>query len=369
MDQFKVVTVAAIMVLSVMAGVPIVTADSASDTTASPTCEYPLNITDGTGTDVQLNESPEEIVVMHASAAQVAHDIGAWDRVTGAPVQPFTAYLDNHDEPTDVTDDEGFPVVETIVDLDPDIVMAGHVGDPDTVDTLRAENITVYMGPMPETVGDIKTKVYTYGELLDACDEAEERVDWMGERLEDAEAHVEDLEESPLAYYELGDGWTTGAGTFQHDMIERAGAENLGAAADINGWDVVDEEVVVDMEPDFIIYDDHAEEPPVSETIRSLPVFEEDRTVAVDSNLMSQAGPRVVLMVEEMAVAFSEGTLDDAETVDTVDDSDDVADETDDDAVTAEPDEEDETDDALPAFGLLAGGIALLVALVATRRS
>lgn len=357
MDRTKPILLTAVIVLSVLAGVPIVSGDSSTSTSDAPTCEYPLNLTDGTGTDVEIPESPDEIVVMHASAAQVTHDIGAWDRVTGAPVQPFTAYLDDYDEPDDVTDNEGFPVVETIVDLDPDLVIAGHLGDVETVETLRSENLTVYMGPLPETVEDIKTKVYTYGELLGACENAEERVEWMEERLDDAEAHVEDVSETPLAYYELGDGWTTGAGTFQHDMVERAGADNLGAEAGLTGWEIVNEEVVLDLEPDFIIYDDHAEAPPVSEAIGALPAFEEDRIVPVDSNLINQAGPRVVLVIEEMSAAFAAGPLDASETEDDNDaqhDSD-------------EPEQVDD-DDALPAFGLIAGGLALVVGIFVTRR-
>lgn len=370
------VTVAGLAVPAVGGG-----AAAAAET---PECSYPLTVTDGTGEEVTIEEPPDDIVVMHASAAQVAHDIGQWDNVTGAPVQPFTAYLDDHDEPVDVTDEEGWPVIEVIVDLDPDLVLAGHVGDPDDVATLRAENLTVYQGPPPTSVDDIREKVLTYGALTDACDGAADRVDWMDERLDAIEETVEDVDDRPLAYYELGDGWTTGDGTFQHDMIERSGADNLGAEAEIHGWGQVNEEVVIDLNPDFIVYGDMAEEPPVTDAIRDVPAIEQDRTVAVDTNLINQAGPRVVLVMETMAEAFAAGPIeeaDDAEApadddppADDADDGEPPADDTDDEPPADDGDDTevtttaDDADDSMPGFGPVAAAIALIAVGVGAHR-
>lgn len=378
MKQLRVLGFAAIVLAVIAVGATgAVTAEAA---TTNLECEFPVNVTDGTGTEVTVEEPPDEIVVMHASSAQVVHDIGKWDNVTGAPVTPFTAYLDDHDRPTDVTDDEGFPIDEAIVDLDPDIVFAGHVGDVELVEALRVENITVYMGPQPNDVEAIQEKVLIYGSLLDACDGAQERATWMDERLEEIEDMVDDR---PLAYYELGEGWTTGSGTFQHDMIERAGADNLGAEADLEGWGQLSEEVVIDLEPDFIVYDESFDAPPVTDAIAETRAVVENRTVGVNANYINQAGPRVVYVIETMAEAFAAGPLeaaDDAEPepepADDSDDADDSPEDTptaddDDDPSDAEPTaptDDDETE-ALPGFGpIAAAGAVLVVGIVALGR-
>ena len=379
MARVRVLLVMVVVVISMMSAPVAAPGGEVVPASTAPECDYPLTITDGTEAEVTIDAPPEEIVVMHASGAQVAQDIGVWDRVTGAPVTPFTAYLEEHDAPTDVTDDEGFPVVEVIVDLDPDLVIAGHVADTETVATLRDRGLTVYTGPPPADVEDIRQKVLTYGALLDACDAAAERASWMDDRLEDVEARLDGMEERPLAYYELGDGWTTGEGTFQHDLIERAGADNLGAEAGLEGWAIVDEEVVVAMDPDFIVYGDATDEPLVSDAIRETPAMQQNRTVMVDSNLVNQAGPRVVLVIETMAEAFSDGPIE------AVDEADREPDETDDapapngaDEETVEsPDDEpevttqaddDDTAEALPGFGAIAAIIAISAGVLRVRR-
>lgn len=373
---YRVLFFVAILIVSVI-GAPVAVIGVAADANPSENdCTYPITVTDATGTNVTVEEPPDEIVVLHASAAQVVHDIDKWDAVTGAPVTPFTAYLEDHDVPKDVTDEQGFPIVESIVDLDPDLVLAGHVGDPDTIEALRGEGLTVYQGPTPTDVDDIRTKVRTYGTLVDACSAADERIDWMDETLAAIEEDVDVDEERPLVYYELGDGWTAGEGTFQHDLIERAGGENLGAAAGVEGWGAVDEEVIVDLNPDFVIYGDTMDEPPVTDAVRNIPAIEQDRTVAVDSNLFSQAGPRVVLVIEMLAEEFTAGPIE--EPVDDVDDTTDDAEVTDDheDSVVSDDDgdvhittgeEDDDTAEALPGFGAIAGVIALLAAVFARR--
>lgn len=390
MDRARLVAVCLVVVTVAGLAVPLAGAGAIDSTHPDLECSYPLTVTDASGEEVTVEESPDEIVVMHASAAQVVHDIGKWDNVTGAPVTSFTAYLEDHDAPEDVTDDQGWPIVEVIVDLDPDLVIAGHVGDPDTVAALRAENLTVYHGPTPTTVDDIKEKVHIYGALTGACDGAAERVDWMDERLAAIDEMVDDGEERPLAYFELGDGWTTGEGTFQHDMIERSGADNLGAEADLTGWGQISEEVVIERNPDFVVYGDTMEEPPVTDALRELPAIQQDRTVAVDSNLMNQAGPRVVLVMETLAEAFAEGPIEEPADDEVTDDSDDAdepvddgaddgddtmdegdeepPEEDDDEATVTEPEEDDDTAEALPALGPIAALVAILVgALLASR--
>lgn len=333
----------------------------------APECTTPLTVEDATGTNVEIEEPPEDIVVLHASVAQVMHDIDSWGMVAGAPVTPFTAYLEDHDEPNDVTDDEGFPEVEEVVALEPDLVIAGHVADHETVENLRDHGLTVYAGPPPVTVGEIKIKVETIGALVGACDAAADRTDWMTERLDDIDTMLDEQEERPMAYYELGEGWTTGDGTFQHDMIERAGADNLGAETDQAGWFEIDEEVVVDAAPDWIVHADTVEEPMVTEAVRTTAAFENERFVAVDSNLINQAGPRIVIVMETMAAAFAEDPLEETVPDDQTQEDDDQsedrepADDRDDATVTAPAD--DDEDDPLPGFGPLAalGAIGALL--------
>lgn len=352
---------ALVLIVGLVAAVPAF-AGSAAVSAQNPTeCEYPFTVEDATGTEVTLDEPPDDIVVMHPSGAQIAQDIGAWDRVAGAPVDPFTAYLDDHDAPHDVTGDDG-PVREEIVNLSPDIVLASHLGDWETVETLRDDGLTVYIGPQPTSVDDISQKVDRYGQLMGACTGAAETTDWMDERMDAVDERTEDVD-SPLVYYEMGGGWTTGAETFQSDMIERAGGENLGDQAGVVGWGEVDAETVVDMDPEWILYGDSTAEPPIADSMTATTAYMNNQTVRTDANYMSQAGPRVVIAIEEMANAFAAATDtngDDGTEAENGDDRDDTGD----DDPPSDADDEPEETNALIGFGAIAGITAIVIVTI-----
>ncbi len=339
----------------------------------SPECEFPVTVTDATDTEVAVEEAPEEIVVLHAGSAQVVHDIGAWDRVTGAPVTPFTAYLENHDAPTDVTDEEGFPVRETIVNLSPDLVLADGLANPETIERLREDGLTVYMSPEPASVEGIKEKVERYGRLTGACEGAADRVDSMESRLADL---PEPDGEGPLVYHALGGGWTTGANTFQADMIERAGGRNLASEAGIDGASTINAETVVDLDPDWIVYGDAAPEAPISEAVQQTTAFQRNRTLAVNANYIAQAGPRVVHPIETMAEAFAstEDAPESGNNTTTAEDGTgsvhgDADNETSSgNAGSDEPDDERNEDENVPLPGFGVAGAIVAVLLVSVRR-
>ena len=312
--------------------------------------EFPVTATDGTGTEVTLEEPPDEIVVTHASSAQIAHDIGAWDRVTGAPVEPFTAYLDDYDEPTDVTADGG-PDVEVIVDLDPDMVIMGHVADPETAETLRDNGLTVFVEPSPTTIDDIMSTVETVGQLSGEPTGAGNTVADMEEALAAVDERTAASDRDLLVYYAMGDGWTTGPGTFQADLIERAGADNLGTAAELEApWDTVSPETVLELDPDWIIFDDSHDEPPIAEALNETTAMQTNQTHQVDANLFNQAGPRVIQPLQSLVEAFHPAVP------------------TDDSAVDAATPDDQAT--ALPGFGVVVALVATaLTSLVLSRRN
>lgn len=353
MRKARAVAVSVILVVGLLAMIPgAAIADTQALGSDTVECNYPYEVTDGTDSTVSLNESPDEIVVLHASSAQVVHDIGAWDRVTGAPVAPFTAYLDDHDTPIDVTDDLGTPELEEVVNLSPDLVIAAHVGDMEEVDALRDEGLTVYMGPTPASVDDIAQKVEAYGELIGQCEEASETVGWMNDELADIDATTNEID-TPIAYYEMGDGWTAGDGTFQQDAIEVAGADNLGGIAGVQGWEPVNEEEVLNTNPDWIIYSDAAEEPPISPAIEETTAIQQNQTIAVNSNYFSQAGPRIMLPISEMATAFAETDTEEEPAPEPSDD---------------DSNGDDNGDETIPGFGIIVAGISLISTITIYRR-
>ncbi|MFU8868028.1 PGF-CTERM-anchored ABC transporter substrate-binding protein [Natronococcus sp.] len=336
-----------------------------------PTCEFPFEGEDATGETVTVEEEPDSVVALQPSDAQVMYEIGAEEKLSGMPVGEYTDYLEA-DEELDITEDDGVtPVTEEVIDRDPDVVLAAAAleGD-DLIDQLRDAGLTVYVFPTEQSLDGVAENVRLTGEIVGECDGAEDSIDEMNERLEIIEEAVAD-EGHPLAYYEMGDGFTAGEGTFQDEIITTAGVENLGAEAGIEGWAEISEEVVVEEDPEWIVYGESwGDEPPVGEAAMGTTAYQNEQFVAVDDQFMSQPGPLVVEAIEEIVEAVHPEAYAEAadetedEAADETDDAD--ADDADADDATDEPAADDtaEDDDSIPGFGVPAV-VAALVAVLA----
>lgn len=312
-------------------------------------CEYPLELTDATGETVTIDEPPEKIVALQPSDAQTTYAIGAEDKVVGLPISQYTDYLEVEDHATDISEDDGSSVdTEQVIDLEPDVVIAANTAlyQEGLIEQLRDEaGLTVYVVDEAPSIDDVYDNVAVTGQLAGECEGANDTTEEMEERLDAIEP---DTDESPTAYYAMGDdGTTAGPGTFNHDVLEAAGLENIAEEAGVEGWGEIDPESVVDADPDLIVYPDYQDEPPVPDAVESTTAYQNGNTVAVDDNFMNQPGPMIVETVESLAQAAEERA--------------------------AEEEEEDETsadgeEETIPGFGTPVAVAAALAAVGALAR-
>ncbi|WP_049924053.1 PGF-CTERM-anchored ABC transporter substrate-binding protein [Halopiger djelfimassiliensis] len=347
------VLLAALLVVSSFA--PVATAQSDDEPGSTVECAFPLEVTDATGETITLEEAPESVVALQPSDAQTMFEIGAEDRLVGMPDNPATSGLESGDR-TAVTD--GYEVLsERVVDLDPDLVLAANVTRDGTIDQLRSAGLTVYHFADAESLADVRENVATTGRLTDECDGAAETIDWMDEQLGIVERALEG-EDRPLAYYAMGDdGQTAGTETFIHEVLTTAGVENVAERAGISSWEQLNPETVVDENPDWIIYPDHRDEPPIPASVEATTAYRDDNVLAVDANRISQPAPQVVSAVVEIVEtihpdAYEQASAD-LETTDAGDERGDA----------------EGGENAIPGFGVPAAVVALLaVGFVARRR-
>ena len=358
-----VVIAVTVLVVGLLAPATVASAGAADASTAATECEYPLEVTDDTGTEIELDEAPERVVTLMPSDAQTAFEIGAADRVVGMPVGPATDHLDI-DGQEDITEEDGFTVdTEQVVALEPDVVIAANAAEDQLIDQLRDLDLTVYQFSTAESIDDVTENVLLTGQLTDECDGAERTADWMDDRLDLLASAVED-EEAPLTYYEMGGGFTAGADTFQNELMTTAGLANLADEAGIQGWDIISDEVVADLDPEWFLYSEDPDgESPIPGGLDETTAAEEGNDVVVDANQFSQPAPAVVYAVEDIVEtvhpdAYGE-IADDLETLDSEYESDD-ADSEGDDA------DADDSDDALSGFGVpvAIGALVLSIALI-----
>lgn len=287
--------------------------DLSNSHTQQTDCTFPLTTTDATNEQVFLPTNPTRVVALTPSDSQILWDINASHRVVGMPVSPYTAYLENHSAPKDITGSDGVTVdIEQVVALEPDLVIAGNITNRDVLTRLRDANLTVYHFPTATSINDIVNNTRTAGELTGECEGATERVEWMNHELETINTTTAD-QPKPLVFYAMGDGWTAGSGTFQHEILTTAGAENLAARANITGWKIISEEFVVNEDPEWIVYSDTFDEPPLREGDRQTTAVETNQTIAINAHYLNQPGPRVILAINELVRHFHPEAYDEAQ--------------------------------------------------------
>ncbi|MFC7165724.1 ABC transporter substrate-binding protein [Halospeciosus flavus] len=170
---------------------------SATDATATQTqveCSFPFSATDATGTEVTVTDEPQRVTVLAPSAAQTMWEIGAEEKVVGAPVNQYSTYLEGIENKTNVAaaGSQEWVDNEKVVNTSPDLVLAPNVISNDTVDKLRDAGLTVYKFEEAESLDDIYAKTLLTGQLVGACDGAEETVSWMKDRISTVREAVEE---------------------------------------------------------------------------------------------------------------------------------------------------------------------------------
>jgi iron complex transport system substrate-binding protein len=339
---------------------PTVTTDGPQNTgiAAQTGCSYPVEVTDATNETVVVEEEPEEVVTLGASDAQVLWELDAQEKVTGLPITPFTSYLEDRktlpdgENRTDISG-EFRPVVEEVVGLEPDLVLAASAMFPEDVEALRDAGLTVYYAENERTLEDVYSYIETLGRLVDACEAADETVEEMQSTVSLVEEAVAG-EDSPAVYYAQipGQGWTAGNGTVEEDLIATAGGENVGTDLGVEFYEQVSAEAIVGADPDWILWTGGPGELP--ESLSATTALQEDQIIEVSANALSQPGPRLVEPLVTVAEALHPEALQEARNPDNGTDdggSDDGTDDGGSDDGTDDGGSDDDGSDDGPTYG------------------
>ncbi len=265
-------------------------------------CEFPVELEDADGETVVVEEEPDRVVALQPNAAQHMWSIGAKEKVVGMPVNPSTAYLNGSENRTNILNDEGFSDPETVVDLEPDLVLAPDVVPDETVETLRDANVTVYRYPLINSFEQMYATVEDVGLLAGEFEGAAETTASVAGTIQAIEEAVAD-EESPRVYYEFFQ-FTASPGTIDHEVITRAGGENIVQEGDFGpAYGQLSDELLVERDPEWLVLQEGAPIPD-SEALQQTTAVQEDQIIRIDSNFISQHGPRTLEPLRTIAEAL-----------------------------------------------------------------
>jgi iron complex transport system substrate-binding protein len=287
---------------------PAPAAAVAAPTTAAPAAPAALTITDALGRQVTLDGAPARIVSLAPSITEILFAVGAGPQVVG--VTQFCNYPPEADALPEVG---GFTAktisVEAIVDLTPDLVLAGSAAQQPVVEALEQLGIPALVFD-PTSFEEVYANIQQVGYATGHVAEADELVASMRGRVKAVADVVAAIpaEERPSVFWEVFDEplMTAGPNTFIGQMIDLAGAKNIFADA-TEDYPQISAETILERDPAIILGPSSHGDKLTPELVAARPGWGElsavkaGRVHLLDGDTTSRPGPRLADALEELA--------------------------------------------------------------------
>jgi iron complex transport system substrate-binding protein len=187
---------------------------------------FPVTLVDDEGTSVTLDAEPQRIVSLSPANTEIVFALGGGERVVGG-----SAFDDYPAEavalPDVATFNEGV-VMEQLVDLEPDLVLAGgnNFTPADDIARMRGLGYPVLVVYAPD-VPSVLTDIELIGQAIGEADAAQAMTADMAADIEAISEAATSTGSAPRTYYELDyfEGTTYGPAedSFVADLVELAG--------------------------------------------------------------------------------------------------------------------------------------------------
>ncbi|WP_165066773.1 ABC transporter substrate-binding protein [Paludisphaera rhizosphaerae] len=278
---------------------------------------WPKRVSDSTGRQVTIPAPPKRVVSLAPSNTEILFAVGAGDLVVGVTMMD--------DYPPEVKSRTsiggmapGSMNLETLTALKPDLVLATAGVQQPVIEPLQQLGLTVVAFDA-EKPADVVHNIRAVGRVVDRGENAERLASEFETRLEAVRKRVADRREArPKVLYLLYDDplMTVGPGTFLGKMIEEAGGVNVFADVSSNYPTPSDEQVLV-RAPEVILATfglmggggRSEEENQKRLTNRpgwqDVPAIRNRRIHALDENLTTRIGPRLVEGLEAIERALT----------------------------------------------------------------
>lgn len=267
---------------------------------------YPLTIKDQANNNVTITKIPERIVSLVPSNTEILFAIGAGKKVVGVTT--------NDDYPKEV---KNLPKVgdmtinaEKVVALKPDIVFASVLNGKETIDKLKELSLTVVVLDA-NSIKDVYHSIDLVGQVTNQLNQSDQLIGKMeAEKLKIFQKVAKAKKDKPVKVWLESDPslYTAGKGTLLNELVSLAGGNNV--AKDLQGWAQVSSEQVVKWNPDVIVsmYGD-------TSVIRNragwntIHAVKEKKITAIDPNIVSRPGPRIIEAMHQLAKTFYPGQV------------------------------------------------------------
>jgi iron complex transport system substrate-binding protein len=265
-------------------------------------------LTDGLGKSFPAGTPAQRIISLSPPLTEMLFAVGAGGQVIGR--DSYSDYPAEAKQITDVGWTYGKSSLENVVNLKPDLVLAGEITTAEQVASLENLGMRVYYFKNPVTLGEVYTMLTTLGRLSGHESQAVDLVEGLQEREAALDKKMNGISQRPTVFYENDASdpskpYTPGPGTLYNDLIAKAGGENIGAKLKSTWAQMSLEQLLVD-DPDLILLGD-ANFGTTPESVaqragwQSLTAVQQGRVLAFDDNLLVRYGARNLDGLEALA--------------------------------------------------------------------
>ena len=267
--------------------------------------EFPLEIEDGFGNIVTIEEAPERIISLMPSHTEILYALELGNKIIGV-----TAFCDYPAEALEVEKigDYMGTNFEKIIELEPDLIVNYGELDPDASQIFSNASIPV-ISFMPESIDEVIETINQIAIATDSVEEGNILVKNMMEKRDEIVAKVQGTDTVKVFYEVWHDPlMAAGSGSFMDSLINLANGTNIASDAE-GAYPNYDIEQLVENDPEVYLTANDLPEKTV-ESISARPGYENITAIKnedvylLDGNIISRSGPRIVEGLELVARAL-----------------------------------------------------------------
>ena len=296
MNQTKIISI--LLLAALLLGACAPAAPAASATT----------ITDGLGREISLDEPAQSIISLSPPFTEILFAIGAGDLL--AARDSFSDYPEDALGLPDIGGGFAEYDLESMVALEPDLVLAGDIQTPELIQSIEDLGLKVFYINNPASLEEMLETIRTIGVISGHEAEADQVASGLEARIQAVDDTLAEIDAPVTLFYELDASdpakpYTPGPGSFYSHLIQRAGGENIGDELGTE-WAQASVEFLLVKDPQYIILGD-AMWGVTPESVASRPgwdalsAVQAGRVLPFDDNLMARIGPRQVDGLEALA--------------------------------------------------------------------
>ena len=256
----------------------------------------PITISDSLNREIQFTNPPERIIAFDSAAVEILFSIGEGKRIVGThdfvSFPPETASIPKVGDAFNMN-------LESVIELNPDLVF---VFSPTHIQNLEKAGLKVlYIESRQSGLREISKDILMWGEIVGSASQAAAISKDFEEKTISIQNKIASQKQNFSVFQDIGGFWTPGNDTLMNDVFNLLNLSNI--AFDINGYQQIGVETIVERNPDIILASDVSVYT-ANSNFSNLAAGTNGRIIELNDESLSIAGPRFITGVTNLAKAI-----------------------------------------------------------------